>query len=408
MSHSAAKLFGRAEAFRNETRPRARADGVEVSVLRSLEEMLAAEDEWRGLEQRCETPFTFFQTYDWCARWVEVLGATEDSLDIAVYTVRVEGNLALVWPMMTRRGALGVRTLTMIGAPHTQYSNVLIDPAFDAEGLLGCCWAEMRADAGVDRVQLESIPDCRALARFLDGVATRAAVQNETSLLEFANFADWNTFQESLGSTMRRGRAKRRNKLAREGDVALVALWPGDDGFDQAVDDVVTYKRQWITETGRVSRGLSWENIEDFLRAMPGESERKQGLVVHALQLNDDNVAIELGFVWQGHYYCFLGGFDWAHRHLSPGKVQIEASMQWFLENGIRVYDFLPNPAEYKFGWTNKVVPVSSYSHAVTVRGQVFDLVAGSRARQTAKTIFYLLPKPARSLAKFVAGVRDQ
>ncbi|MGI9388391.1 MAG: GNAT family N-acetyltransferase, partial [Methyloligellaceae bacterium] len=286
-----------------------------------------------------------------------------------------------------------------LAEPFTQYANVLVDPDADADLLLQACWQEVCRRTDIDCVSINAVPQKSSLSVLLDRVARRSGIPNETARLDLTAFAGWESYQSSLSSSLRRGRTKRRNKLARTGHLEFVVLWAGDQGYVEAIRDAISMKRQWLHETGRFSYGMTWADYENFLLSLPGDSSAMEGLIVHALRRDDQNIAIELGFVHHGHYYCFLGGFDWSVAALSPGKVQIEASIKWFMENGMESYDFLPNPAAYKSGWTNEVHAVHSYTHVLTERGRMLNAMAGPAMRHRVKTLYYLLPQPVRNLA---------
>lgn len=377
--------------------------GPDVSTAWTIEAASALKDEWQALEMACTAPFTVFQTYDWCMAWwrnlnqCDAIGMSE--VRPVVITVRNHGVLQLVCPMMVRRLAGGSSALVMLGEPHTQYANVVLSPNCDAQHVLSVFWQAVCELPGIDTIRMTAVPATSVLAAFLQRAAVTLNVPNETALMDFSVHQNWSAYQASLGRSLRRGRAKRRNKFDRSGEVEFKALWPGEAGFEEAIREAIHLKQEWVRETGRVSAGLSWPGLASALCAMPGCRHSMQGLVVHALRRDGRNVALELGFIRHGEYSCFLGGFDWSCNELSPGKVQIEASFKWFMEHGIARYDFLPNPAAYKADWTNLRVDVSTFVHPLTARGRLTEAMVGPEMKHRAKTMYYRLPHRVRSLA---------
>lgn len=382
--------------------------GYQVHRLESLDAIAPHENAWRELECRDRSAYTIFQTFDWCVTWLQFQEKSPSTLAVTPCIILVyrDDQLQLVCPLMLQRSVGTNNLLSFVGEPHTQYGNVLIAPDRDSTELLEACWNEIRRSKTADSVRWNCVPATSALAAFLGENAQPLDIPNETSLMEFDGVTDWEAYQATLSSSMRRGRAKRRNKLARTGDLTFVALWPGNTGFDEAISDVIRFKCDWLRETGRVGAGVAHDQLEAFLGSLPGSREPLEGLIVHAVRLNGRNIAIEAGLVRHGDYSCFLGGFDWALNAWSPGKVQIEYSFRWFLENGIRRYDFLPNPAEYKSGWTNAREDVVSFVCPLTLKGRAVELATGQIMRKRIKRIFYSLPLPLRSFA--IAITRSQ
>jgi len=366
------------------------------------------EQAWRALERDCAAPFTVFQTFDWCAEW---LRGQQRSNSLAMPTPAIaclydDARLVLVWPLMRSQTPGGVTLLSQIGEPHTQYGNCLIAPGTSAEQALTHVWESICQLEDVDVVRINAVPAQSAVARHLEDCATALDVANASALMELAAFDNWQAYQATLSKSARRGRAKRFNKLSREGEMTFVALWPGDNGFEQAVRDAIQMKKDWIANTGRISLGLEWDGLADFLFAQPGRPEPLEGMILHALRLDGRNIAIELGLVRNGDYSCFLGGFDWSLRQFSPGKIQIEQSLKWFMEHGVARYDFLPNPADYKESWSSTQQNVCSFVHAMTLKGRVAEAVLGHTMRRRAKTVFYSLPQPVRDATRRILRVR--
>src|SRR5690606_22574853 len=128
------------------------------------------------------------------------------------------------------------------------------------------------------------------------------------------------------------------NRLARLGELQFSMVWPGDPSFPVLVRACAAMKRQWLMETGRYSTGFGMKGYDDFLAGLSGDSETLSGACLSVLEADDRVVALELGFIKNHHYYAYLGGFDWALRDLSPGKVQMDMTVRWLVDHGIIAY----------------------------------------------------------------------
>jgi CelD/BcsL family acetyltransferase involved in cellulose biosynthesis len=76
--------------------------------------------------------------------------------------------------------------------------------------------------------------------------------------------------------------------------------------------------------------------MTDFLAGLTGDEASNEGAVAFVLEAAGQPVAIEVSMIRNGHLYAYIGGFDWELNKFSPGKLQMEATMCWCIENGIR------------------------------------------------------------------------
>ncbi|MEO0619626.1 MAG: GNAT family N-acetyltransferase [Pseudomonadota bacterium] len=357
--------------------------------------MMALETDWCDLERRTSQPFTFFQTFDWCSNWIKHGDASGQARPLII-VIRNTDRLIALCPLMRLPLAGGQYSACILGHPHTQYANMLIDDHAPRPEVNAIFRRALRGISGVDMVELNEVPASSRLAAALDSMARPVFTDNATAIMNFRGLSTWEDYQASLNCSIRRGRAKRRNKLERAGDVTFDVLWPCDPGFDEAVTTVIEMKRQWIAATGRVGTGLEGETLSTFLAHLTGDASLRAGLVLHVLKLDNRPIAIELGIIRGDDYASFIAGFDGALNDLSPGKIQMERSFRWFLENGVVRYDFLPNPASYKAGWTNESETVVTFSIPLNMTGRLLAFVSGAATCRRVKNLFYALPAPIR------------
>ena len=108
-----------------------------------------------------------------------------------------------------------------------------------------------------------------------------------------------------------------------------------------------------------------------------------------ALCIDDQPIALELGFAAGRDYYSYLGAIDLEFSKYSPGKLQIEEAQKWALEQGFRYFDFLNDPSAYKNGWTNLMVPLASRSFALSFRGYVHCLIWKKHLKPRVKQLYH-------------------
>jgi CelD/BcsL family acetyltransferase involved in cellulose biosynthesis len=134
----------------------------------------------------------------------------------------------------------------------------------------------------------------------------------------------------------------------------------------------------------------------EFLAGLSGSPEDPDGPYLFALTAAGSPVAIEIGFLRNGHYYSYLGGFDWSLRHASPGKMQMEMTVSWLIDNGAKAFDLLANPTGYKEHWTNSTIALSGHVLNFTSAGRAYTGIWTRNLRPVIKKGFEALPADVR------------
>ena len=354
----------------------------------TLEEMSAARTQWRELETYSGGSLKYFQSFDWCYNWCRQFSApVENSTkpQIRIYTLRKNGRLAMIWPMMRVQDRCNIKKLVFIGEPLTQYGNILADRKLITTQDIVDAWEQIVGTSDVDVVALNNFPAKSVLGN-CPSIETSARVQSPTSIMDLSGFADFEALNASLSSSTRRNRNKRRNKFAGLGDVTQIDVAGGLPGYKKLVDQALDWKQLWLTETGRTSEILRLQQTRRFLKSL------EEGAVALALTIDGKPAAIEIGFLQDLHYYSYIGAFDWELRDYSPGKVQIEEALRWAIDNGIHSYDLLGNPSTYKTHWSNVEIELASHFKALTVKGKLYESVWKPIVRPLIKETFYRIP----------------
>lgn len=370
---------------------------IETKVLGTLDEIDAIAPAWRELEARCADPLSYFQSFDWCRNWVAQFSADGNHRPYIVTIWRGERLIAL-WPRMIVDMA-GIRRLETLGAPHSQYCGVLVRRDGTAwPGIAKALLAAVRASR-CDVTISRAVPEGSALAKLLADKPVVRGSDNIASMLDLSLFPSSEAYTAQLGKLQKRNRNRRRNHLARLGELDFEVIWPDHAEFGALVRQCTEMKRRWLAETGRFSSGFSMAGYEDFLASLGGNAARLSGACLSVLRAGERVVALELGFIRQRHYYAYIGGFDWDLRELSPGKVQMDLTVNWLIDQGVDAYDLLINPAEYKASWTNKSVAVTSRAEALNWRGRLYASAWLPSLRPALKQVHGLLPGLAARVA---------
>ncbi len=366
-----------------------------LDCLTSVQALVPIAAEWKHLEQNCGEPYIFFQSYDWCRQWCNTFAQTGEKVlrpRIKIYTLHRNGELVMVWPLMVVRICLGLNNLTFLTEPLGQYGNIICNRQLLPIKVGNSVWNYIRKNAATDTITLDQYPRSSFLKKIIDGNGMVEKSNKHTSFLDLTAFEAWEDYRASLSRKMRKIRNQRRKKLAKQGDLNYEIYYGGSKRYRELVSLALQWKTVWLQNTGRREMVLSQDNTRKFLSLLVGTEGKADtspnGVVLGALTLNDEPISIEIGLCLDGHYYSYLGAFEWEHRNFSPGKVQIEAAQTWAKEVGLQKFDFLGDPAEYKTAWSNSKDALESRSVPLTMRGFFYCVFWKVYLKPTLRLIF--------------------
>ncbi len=386
-----------------------------LDCLTSIKAMADIEAEWKHLEQSCSEPFIYFQGYDWCYKWCREFANSENDKPcplIKIYVLRRNTELVMIWPMMIVNSRAGIRNLTFLSEPHGQYGNIICNQKLLPMEIGKRVWKHIKSSTPADAVIFDQYPKTSFLRQVIDSCGVIEKSERHASILDLEAFENWEDYRTSLSKNQRKQRNQRRNKLAKLGELTYVVHFGGSNEYVKLVELALAWKQIWLHETGRRATILSKDDTRIFLSKLSGRDNsgngQPDGAVVGVLSLNNNPIGIEIGMCLDGHYYSYLGAFEWNHRHLSPGKIQIEEAQIWAKEVGLSKFDFLGDPADYKPAWTNSKDALESRSVPISIRGFIYCMFWKAHIRPLMRNIFNKMNARTRARLLNILGISDR
>lgn len=380
---------------------------VQIEVHDTLDAVASLESEWRALEEKMDDGLGYFQTFDWCQNWCRYYlegSAGDPRLRLQIVTFRCGGQLACVLPLVESKRAYGLTILQSLGTPMSQYSNLLLDVDTLPLAKMRECWKTFSDQVTADAIIFDRFPKSSQMAEILDEPHTITQTDDISLIMNLEQIDDWEVFQASFKKAVRRGRRRRYKKIEAElGEINLEVHFGGTDAYRDSIRQGLEFKRVWLKESGRNMAAFSGQHSADFLTSLKGDSASHEGAMSYVMTAGGQPIAIELGFLKNGHYYCFLGSFDWSLRSYSAGKVQMEQSLKWAVENQISCIDFLGNYEAYQGDWSNSSTDMLSYSAAKSIKGRIYSQLWEQRLKPGIKSAFRRLPPNLRK--RLIAGL---
>jgi hypothetical protein len=154
----------------------------------------ALEPEWNDLFRRAGRSTQLFQCFNWNWHWANhylsgVVG-THGGPTLAIFTVRREGRLVMLWPLVLERAA-GLRVLRWMGEPVSQYGDVLVEDLPDSLRLMHQAWRFIAARLGADVVCLRKVRADAAVAPLLRDLGMQQTAVAEAPYLDLASAPDF-------------------------------------------------------------------------------------------------------------------------------------------------------------------------------------------------------------------------
>jgi CelD/BcsL family acetyltransferase involved in cellulose biosynthesis len=377
--------------------PRAATPRPEHAVVVVVEDagaLDALEQDWNALLERSDA--SVFQSFEWLRTWWRHFGEGRRDARLHVVTVRGREGLVAVAPLYVERsrvlGALPLRRLLYLGHRDSDYLDAVAERGREAEcAELIAAYLAARTDV-FDVAILEETPDRSrvgpllheafvrrgwAASRFVEGPCPRTALAGtwEETIARF-RIAD------------RREARRRLRNIQKEHRIELEVVTGGADVVPAMREFVEMHQERW-------ARDGYWGAFADrSMAAFHCEAAERLGrrgwLFLAFLRVDGRRYAVNYGFAFRDAVAIYLTGSREAAPELarhSPGRVVHALSMQWTIESGRPVYDFMRGAEHYKYelgavdvpNWTVVAYPRPSRLTAATHR--LHRVLAAARRR---------------------------
>jgi CelD/BcsL family acetyltransferase involved in cellulose biosynthesis len=288
-----------------------------------------------------------------------------------IITVRREGRLAMVLPLVRRRyGTLraiefadfGVSDYACAIASEEESAAILIDR--------NACARIKAAMKPFDVLRIQKLrEDSLPLERLL-GAPQRVAMPMSAHAVSLASdYATWRA--EKISASYRKELDKKSRQLHRKGAIAFACV--SDPSATKA-----TFEQMKAYRGPRFGAGDLLQNPAyfDFYREVAAQASLAR---LYSLTLDGSPIAGVLGLAHQGRFLVILSGFDLAnHKNQSLGSLTFEMVAQHCIAMGDTVLDFTIGDEPYKSLFGAQATPVYQISRS----GSLLGAVAGIAVEQ--------------------------
>ena len=368
-----------------------------IGLIRTRCQFDALETEWNDLHRRSGPAATVFQSFNWHWHWCNhYLDNAADQngaghgMSLAVITIRQQGRLVLIWPTVIERVA-GLRQLTWMGDPVSQYGDVLCDPAADARLLLETSWRHIRKLLQVDLICLRKVREDAVIAPFLTSIGATLFAMDEAVSHNLARDKRFARYMERFNRRARRNRRRQKQKLQQCGAISFHEYNGGDDAR-AIVLHAVAMKRDWLKQAGLVSRAYGDKRFDAFFAAVALGEDHPSGCVVSVLRCADKIAAVKIGLIDKKCRYNHITVYNTAFKKYGAGAHHMERTIESAFKSDLETFDLLAPKTRYKTEWADDLTKVCDYGLGLNLRGRSYVAIYLNALRPLAKTTIEKLP----------------
>lgn len=374
-----------------------RTSDLKFDVVRTRAGFDALEADWQALFVRAARSEHMFLHFNWLWHWANhYLPA---SAELGIVVGRRNGQLVFVWPLMMERVA-GLRQLAFMGAPVSQYGDILADPFPDLEGVLEQAWQCACSTLKPDLFRLAKIRTDATIAPLLAAKAFRVTSQEEAPAATLSAAPTYADVEHRFSAKLRKNRRRELRRLEERGTLD-VAFHTGTTEAASAARLAMTLKRAWLDSRGLLSKAFADTRVDAFFADAVSSTARPCGVAVSVLSSAGENANVAISVTCKGRRALHVLAYALKFEKFGVGKHHLDAALQQAYADGVQVYDFLAPNHAYKMDWADTVVVVADHALALSPLGKLYTDIYLARVREGLKAVLKRLP---RRMTRLLAG----
>ncbi|WP_161553707.1 GNAT family N-acetyltransferase [Paraburkholderia terricola] len=365
--------------------------GFQLEIITNPVRFRALQQEWNDLWSKEEGRYG--QAFAACWQcWLCV--AQPRGRKLCCITLREQGRLVLVWPLVTYR-KLFWTVVRPLASESTDYTNILVQGGASAPALIERAWHAVERLSGADVILLPFTSADSGLYELASGkrhVMVKTA--HPLAVAKLRCEKDWETYSASLGRLFRNRPGSLERRLSTMGAMQIRILGPENkDENARLVDWMLSCKRQWAARTGKKGGWLYSREYRDYLVALLNQTD--DGIIARLLVLSLDGepIAVNIFGVGKNCLDDLIAGFEPAYARQTPGAIATEHCVRWALEHNLDM-DLGAGTEKYKGYWSRQhISTVWSLQIANTLWG-----LLGFHADNLRQRVRWRLPVGAEGL----------
>lgn len=339
------------------------------AIVSTLDDFDALKEDWTKLYENHGKDTQLFQTYNWNWHWLHQF--KDNRPDIQILTGYIDDELVLVIPLILTR-PLGIKILQWMGAPVSQYGDILIKN--DANNLkwLQKAFTHLNNTIKPDLYYLRKTRFDAPITPMLESYGASVIEEMAAPYIELHGAENFNEFNKRYSQRSRKSKRRHRRKLEEQGEVQF-NIFKESKEATRASLLAINLKRQWLKKLDIFSPAFQGHTIERFFESAASSETHPVNIRASELCVDDRPAAIEIGIVAKNRYGAHLGAYNEAFIQHSPGSLQMQDTIAALIDEGIVTIDLFAPGDSYKFEWTDQSTPVFDFAYPLTIKGNIYQ-----------------------------------
>lgn len=302
--------------------------------------------EWNSLLARAPMNCIFY-TWEWQSTWWDAYQPGE----LLILACREDGQLLGIAPLFITESERG-RSVQIIGCVDvTDYLDFIIDAARLQDVLTA--FADYFADhrAAFDLLDFCNIPQHSPTQSILPALLEMRGFDASVTQQEVCPIIELpQNWSDYLGSLDKKQRHEVRRKLRRIHGAAGPIDWYIVNGSHHLPEEIDQFMRLMAASDPQKEQFLqNVSNVKFFKNIVP-LAQKCDWLQMNFLTVGAERVAAYINFVYENRVLVYNSGLNHQeYGQLSPGIVLLAYNIQYAIEQGYQVYDFLRGGETYKY-----------------------------------------------------------
>lgn len=375
----------------------AASDGFTLELAADMAAFDALEPEWEDLFARSAASHQLFQSFAWNRVWARhyiECGPGGEKLSPAVITGRRNGRLVLVWPLVVWR-ASGLRHVTWMGEPASQYGDVLVErgPATEAE--LRRSWRYALDRLSPDVVTLRKVREDASVLPLMSAIGAHRTACHAAPYLDLECAASFRAYEQRYSTKARKNRRRLMRRLVEKGTIGFVHVGHGPEAA-KLTAKALELKRAWLDDRNVVASALRDNRILALFEEFVSVPRRGAAARVFALTRDGQPIAIMVAICHAGRLAGHVFAYDVRGEASGAGVLLLEDIVRHAFRERFSVLDLMAPADAYKLDWADAAVPVCDWAVALSLEGRIYRRLYLELMKEPLKRLAGALPKRLR------------
>lgn len=309
---------------------------------------------------------------------------------------RENGQLAMVWPLVTYRRLLWTY-LCPLSPEAGDYTRVLVTDSPASPALIAGAWQTALKRCGADFIKLPYVDE----GSELHALASRErhvmiAARTVAAFAKLRDETEWDAFCKTLGTMSGKKPGALERRLSKEGELAVRLTESGDTSENAAlVDWILARKRAWGDRVGKRGEWLDSSHYRDFLVSLVCPVNGRAMARLFVITLDGAPIAATVVGVGATCVDGLIASFDARFAKFGPGSIVIEHVVKWAFDQRLNV-DFGVGAERFKAYWSRNNVTGAWSAQIASSRWGVLAY----RSKKTVRAI----ARPVARLSELLTG----